>query len=81
VKYRKTKPAQQPWNWYAVNEAINKVSISYTPRPDATPQAELFALMQIYKFVLETKKAVEPAPEPDGRNDYARLANKERRPA
>jgi hypothetical protein len=46
----------------------NPARIAYTPRPDATPDAELAVLARVYKFVLETKKAVEPAPEPDDRD-------------
>jgi hypothetical protein len=43
--------------------------ISYSPRPDATPDGELNALAAVYKTVLATKKAAEPAPEPSGRDD------------
>ena len=60
---------------------MGDVQLTYTPRPDATPEAELSALAAVYKLVLESKKAAEPAPEPDGRDDYEKLANKERRPA
>ena len=55
--------------------------ITYSVRSDATPETELSALVAVYKLVLESKKAAERAPEPDGRDDYQRLANKERRPA
>jgi hypothetical protein len=46
--------------------------ITYTPRPDATPEAELSALASIYRFVLDChakKMAAEPAPEPDTRDE------------
>ena len=42
---------------------MSSARITYTPRPDATPESELDALAAIYKFVLEchaTKKAVDP---------------------
>ncbi len=34
-----------------------KPSIAYTPRPDATPEAELDALAAVYKFVLFDSQA------------------------
>ncbi len=34
-----------------------KPSIAYTPRPDATPEAELDALAKIYKFALFDSQA------------------------
>jgi hypothetical protein len=47
--------------------------ITYVARPNATPETELSALATVYKFVLSksnaSQKAVEPAPEPDGRDD------------
>jgi hypothetical protein len=46
----------------------NATQITYTPRPDATPEAELAVLAQIYMSVLERKKAAEPT-QPDGRDD------------
>ena len=45
--------------------------IFYTPRPNATPEGELNALASVYRFILAChakKMAVEPAPEPDGRD-------------
>jgi hypothetical protein len=46
-------------------------SILYSPRRDTTPEAELNALATVYKYVLDchAKKAAEPAPELDGRDD------------
>ena len=56
---------------------MNRPSISYAQRPDATPQGELSALVAVYRFILSksnaSQKAVEPAPEPDG-NDEAKEA-------
>jgi len=47
--------------------------MTYVPRSDATPDAELSALANVYKFVLSksdaSQKGVEPAPKPDSRND------------
>lgn len=51
-------------------------SLAYTPCPDATPEAELDALAACYRFILdchERKRAAEPAPEPDGRNDGIKI--------
>lgn len=38
--------------------------IAYTPRPDATPEAELSALAAVYKFLVERKEAA-PESRPD----------------
>ena len=49
-------------------------SIVYAPRPDATPKAELDALANVYRFILDRhakQKAAEPAPKPDSCNDTA----------
>ena len=43
---------------------MNSTTITYTPRPDATPETELSVLAQVYRFILETKKAAEPTPGP-----------------
>ncbi len=48
---------------------MNSPHVVYKPRPDATPETEISALRAVYKLVLERKKAVEPAPEPDSRDD------------
>jgi hypothetical protein len=52
---------------------MNSARITYTPRPDTNAQAELDALAAIYSFCLrkhrENRKAVEPAPEPNDRDD------------
>ncbi len=45
--------------------------ITYTSRPDATPEAELNVLANVYRFILDChakKLATEPASEPDGRD-------------
>jgi hypothetical protein len=35
----------------------NEAQIIYTPRPDATPQAELSALVAVYRYVLFNSQA------------------------
>lgn len=51
----------------------SEAHIVYAPRPGATPQAELSALANVYKFVLSksdaSQKGVEPASEPNSRDD------------
>ncbi len=44
---------------------MNSARITYTPRPDATPEAELDALATVYGYLLKKRNAVEHAPEPD----------------
>jgi hypothetical protein len=50
-----------------------KTRIVYTERPDTDPEAEMSALINAYRFILfkskASKKAAEPAPEPDDRKD------------
>jgi hypothetical protein len=48
-----------------------RASVLYEPRSDTTPEAELNALANVYRFILDChakKMAAEPAPEPDGRD-------------
>ena len=47
---------------------MSSTTIAYTPRPDATQETELSVLAQVYRFILESRKADEPAPEPIGRD-------------
>jgi hypothetical protein len=54
-----------------------KATITYTPRPDATPETELNALAAVYAFVLDCHSKKIPAPEPDGRNDDAIVSDTE----
>jgi len=47
---------------------MSSARITYTPRPDATPESELDALAAIYKFILEchaSKKAADPTGDPN----------------
>jgi hypothetical protein len=51
--------------------------ITYTPRPDTSPGAELSALAAVYKFVLDCRAKKEAAPEsrpedPERRSDEIR---------
>jgi hypothetical protein len=53
---------------------VDKPSVTYMPRPDATPEAEVNMLANIYRFILDChakKEAAEPAPKPDICNDAA----------
>ena len=46
--------------------------ITYTPRPDATPEAELNVLANVYRFILDChakKIAAEQARKPGGHDD------------
>jgi hypothetical protein len=55
----------------ALRGVMNSPRITYVQRPDATPEAELNVLANVYRFILEChgkKMAAEPAPEPDGRD-------------
>ncbi len=50
---------------------MDNPSLTYTPRPDTTPEAEVNVLANVYRFILDChakKMAAEPAPEPDGRD-------------
>jgi hypothetical protein len=46
---------------------MNSTHITYTSRPDATPEAELNVLANVYRFILD-RRAKKMAPEPDGRD-------------
>lgn len=41
---------------------MDKLAVTYTPRPDATPGAELSALASAYHFLLEAAKEKEGGP-------------------
>jgi hypothetical protein len=76
AKYRERKPEERPWSWYAVSQAASKVPITYTSRPDATPQAEISTLAAVYEFLLNchAKKA---GACPDDTDDTPSLRNAE----
>ncbi len=55
----------------ALRGVMNSPRITYTFRSDATPEAEVIVLANVYRFILDChakKMAAEPAPEPDGRD-------------
>ena len=59
---------------------MNSPRITFTPRADATPEAELNVLANVYRFILDChakKMAAEPVPEPDSCNDAAIVTNTE----
>jgi hypothetical protein len=55
---------------------VNYPGITYAPRPDATPEAELDALAAVYRFILDCR-AKKIAAEPNDRNDAAIVRNTE----
>lgn len=46
------KPSEQP-NSEVGRSAARKIRLSYVPREDATPEGELAALRNAYRFVIE----------------------------
>ena len=59
---------------------MGRPSITYASRSEATPEAELNVLANVYRFILdshEKKMAAEPAPEPGGRDDVSITNGKE----
>jgi hypothetical protein len=55
---------------------VNSPRIIYTSRPDATPEAELNVLANVYRFILDCH-AKKIAAEPDSCNDAAIVRNTE----
>ena len=55
---------------------MNSPRIIYTSRPDATPEAELNVLANVYRFILDCH-AKKIAAEPDSCNDAAIVRNTE----
>jgi hypothetical protein len=55
---------------------MNSSRITYTSRPDATPEAELSVLANVYRFILDCH-AKKMAVEPDSCNDAAIVRNTE----
>jgi hypothetical protein len=41
---------------------VDKPIITYTPRPETTPEAEISALARVYRIVLDSRNAKEAAP-------------------
>jgi hypothetical protein len=55
---------------------MNSPRITYTSRPDATPEAELNVLANVYRFILDCH-AKKIAAEPDSCDDAAMVRNTE----
>jgi hypothetical protein len=55
---------------------MDSFRITYTSHPDATPEAELNVLANVYRFILDCH-AKKIAAEPDSCNDAARVRNTE----
>ena len=49
--------------------------ITYTPRPDATPEAELDALASVFRFVLECHAKTEGRPTTSGPDDAKEITS------
>jgi hypothetical protein len=54
----------------------SKPTVTFTPRPDATPEAEVNVLANVYRFILDCH-AKKMAAEPDSCNDAAIVTNTE----
>jgi hypothetical protein len=73
---------QRPWSWYAVSQAASKAPITYTPVPDATPEAELDILATVYHFILfescsANKRAFGPTQPDTGEDEKNVIRRKE----
>ena len=55
---------------------MGRPSITYAPRSEATPEAELNVLANVYRFILDCH-AKKIAAEPDSCNDIAIVRNTE----
>jgi len=55
---------------------VGRPSITYAPRSEATPEAELNVLANVYRFILDCH-AKNMAAEPDSCNDVAIVRNTE----
>jgi hypothetical protein len=53
--------------------------ITYTSRPDATPEAELNVLATVYRFILDCKAEREVVRPGGDAEDHRRSVNKDRR--
>jgi hypothetical protein len=56
--------------------AMNSPRVIYAPRPDATPEAEVDMLANVYRFILDCHAKKEAA-EPDSSNNAAIVRNTE----
>jgi hypothetical protein len=48
---------------------MDRVNVTYTPRPDATPETELSALSGVYAFILDCAKKRGRLPDRSGPED------------
>ena len=48
---------------------MNKQRVTYTPRPDATPETEIQVLAEVYRFVLDCHKSKTAAESTGGQDD------------
>ncbi len=58
---------------------MSKPTISYVPRPDATPEAELNVLANVYRFILDChakKEAAHPAAPNEAKGSNGRPAKR-----
>jgi len=53
----------------ASRRAMDSPRISYTSRPEATPETELNVLANVYRFILDCHGKIEAADEPGSEND------------
>lgn len=54
---------------------MGSLRITYTPRPDVTSEAELSALCNVYRYVLEASrknKSTRPGAPDDAKKEYER---------
>jgi hypothetical protein len=82
AKLQERKLELRPWSWYAVSQAMSKAPITYTPVPDATPEAELDTLTTVYCFILfescsANKRATGPTPPDTGKDERNVFQRKE----
>jgi hypothetical protein len=57
---------------------VRSLGITYTPRPDATPEGELNTLATVYRFILDCKAEREVV-RPDDAADHRGSVNQDRR--
>lgn len=59
----------EPSNWCRMRQASNSC-ISYTPRPDATPECERAMLASVYRFLIDAHTRKNPAAGPGERGNH-----------
>ena len=62
---------------------MSSARITYSLRPDTTPEAEVNVLANCYRFILfggnASKQEAAESTQPDGREDHKKLAAEQRR--